>query len=238
MHSKHAQNRSRVALISEGPKAGSSAKRKIPPTPLALLLLILNVVACGNNYSNPDQTSKEHPLVAVVVTANPSPAVAVDGTVQMTASAGYGGYPDGVSYKDVTSSASWATSDATIATVNKGLVSGVGIGSTSVSAVLSGKSGSMTVFVGLPHYITITPAGPIMLSSAGPDMEFFATETFGDGSTLDVSGPATWTATPDGIFGIYPYLGGEATILGPGTATVTATLDPEQSGSVEVTVVQ
>ena len=96
MHAKHAKDRSRVVLIADAPKAGLSPNRKIPPTLLALLLLILNVVACGSNYSNPDQSSKEHPVVAILVTANPSPAIAVNGTVQLSASAGYGGYPDGI----------------------------------------------------------------------------------------------------------------------------------------------
>jgi len=94
----------------------------------------------------------------------------------------------------------------------------------------------MTVFVGLTSYITISPTGPFR-RSATPNMTFVATETFSDGSTLDVSGPAFWDSSSGGVMNIYPYLGGYATLVGTGTTTITATLSAGEVGTLTVTVV-
>lgn len=236
MHTNNTRFEKGFRVTSKWSRVSSFPNPLSVPTLLILPILILTMTGCGSSYSNPDKGSKEHPLLSIRVTANSSPAMAVAATAQLIAGAGYGGYPGGISYKDVTGSATWATSDPAVATVNNGLVSGTGNGSATISAVFGGKSGRITVFVGLPQYITITPAGPFSLS-ATPETDFFATQTFADGSTLDVSGPAIWTATPDGVIDIYPFLGGHAKLVAPGTATVTATLDSGESGSVEVTVV-
>ena len=236
MHTNNTRFEKGFRVTLKWSKVSSFPNRLSVPALLILPILILTMTGCGSSYSNPDKGSKEHPLLSIRVTANSSPAMAVAATAQLTAGAGYRRYAGGISYKDVTGSATWATSDPAVATVNNGLVSGTGNGSATISAVFGGKSGRITVFVGLPQYITITPAGPFSLS-ATQETDFFATQTFADGSTLDVSGPAIWTATPDGVIDIYPFLGGHAKLVAPGTATVTATLDSGESGSVEVTVV-
>jgi hypothetical protein len=94
----------------------------------------------------------------------------------------------------------------------------------------------MTVFVGITHYITISPIGPFSLS-ATPQMSFDATENFADGSTLDVGGPASWTTSSAGIIDMYPYAGGGAKLVAAGTTTVTATLSTGEVGTLTVTVV-
>ncbi|PYV60322.1 MAG: hypothetical protein DMG95_14170 [Acidobacteria bacterium] len=94
----------------------------------------------------------------------------------------------------------------------------------------------MTVFVGLSSYITISPAGPFKLSGT-PGVTFYATETFSDGSTVDVSGPAFWDSSSGGVISIYPFLGGDATLVGTGTTTITATLSTGEIGTLTVTVV-
>jgi hypothetical protein len=94
----------------------------------------------------------------------------------------------------------------------------------------------MTIFVGLTNYITISPAGPFS-RSATPNMTFVATETFTDGSTLDVSGPAIWNSSSGQVMDIYPFLGGYAKLLGTGTTTVTATVSTGEVGTLTVTVV-
>jgi len=148
----------------------------------------------------------------------------------------YQNSPNSFTHTDVTNSAAWTTSDPAIATVNNGLVTGTGIGSVTISATFGGKSGSMTVFVGLTSYITISPTGPFS-RSATPNMNFVATETFPDGSTLDVSGPAIWNSSSGRVMDIYPFLGGYATLVGTGTTTITATVSTGEVGTLTVTVV-
>jgi hypothetical protein len=229
-------NSNTFAVTSDAAKTGSSPGHKVLAALAALGLLILGG-GCGGGYQNvtpPDKPPYQKSFAQVQVFAPAGPSIATGGTVLVSASAVYQISPNSFTNMDVTHSAAWTTSDAAIATVNNGVVTGTGTGSVTISAAFGGKSGSMTVFVGLTNYITISPTGPFRLSSSG--ISFYATETLPDGSTLDVSGPATWNSS-SGVLNIYPYAGGWADIVAAGTTTVTATLDTGEVGSVDVTVV-
>jgi uncharacterized protein YjdB len=85
----------------------------------------------------------------LTITVTPNAATIIVGaTQQFTAMAKY---PDG-STKDVTATAQWSIANPAIATVNAttGLATGVAVGSTSVTASLSGSSGNATLTVTLP----------------------------------------------------------------------------------------
>lgn len=201
---------------------------------LVLALILLTLDACGGGPLAPGPPDPPPPpvLVRVFVTPDSVPFMDVGASVQLRAQ---GQYSDS-SLKDLTSSATWSTSDPAIAMVAQGTVTGTGIGTATISAISGSKSGTITVAVGLTHHITISPPGPFSLS-ATPNISFVATENFSDGTTLDVSGPAFWTASSGGVVNIYPYAGGDATLIGTGTTTVTATLQNGESGSETITVV-
>jgi len=216
---------------------GSSPNHRARAALMSLGLFVLS--ACGGGYQNPKPSNKppyQKSFVQLQVFApSPGPSIPTGGTVHVTASAVYQTSRNSFTNTDVTSSAAWTTSDPAVATVNNGLVTGTGTGSVTISAAFGGESGSMTIFVGIPNYITVNPKGPFILS-AGSSVNFSATEVFPDGSTLDVSGLATWDTSPLGIISIYPYFG-FATLVAPGTTTITATLDTGEVGSTQVTVV-
>ena len=203
------------------------------PVFLALVLLLAGS-ACNPASSN-KTTTTTRTLTGVSVGAQGSPAIALAGTVHLVAN---GSYHDakGAWSEDVTASTTWTTSDETVATVDHGLVTGTGVGTTTISASFGGKSGSITIFVGLAHSMALSPAGPFSLA-AGSSVTFYAIETLPDGSTLDVSGPATWDSSHGGIVSIYPYLGGDATLVATGTTTITATLATGEVATLDVTVV-
>jgi hypothetical protein len=236
MHSEDTRIRNRFAVTAGRPKAGALLNRGILAASVALGLLILS--GCGGGYQNvaPNKPPYQKSLAQVQVSSTELPSIQISGSVLLSASAVYQNSPNSFTNTDVTKSATWATSDSAIATVSNGLVTGAGFGSVTISAAFGGKSGSMTVFVGLTHFITISPTGPFSLS-ATPNVTFFATETFSDGSTLDVSGPAFWDSSSGGVVNIYPFLGGDATLVGTGTTTITATLSTGEVGTLTVTVV-
>jgi hypothetical protein len=228
-------NSNTFAVTSDAAKTGSSPSHKVFAAIVGLGFLVFT--GCGGGYQNARPSTKppyQKSLAQVQVTAIAGRSIQISGTVLVSASAVYQNSPTSFASMDVTNSAAWTTSDAAIATVNNGVVTGTGTGSVTISAAYGGKSGSMTVFVGLTNYITISPTGPFRLSSSG--ISFYATETFPDGSTLDVSGPATWNSS-SGVLNIYPYADGWADIVAAGTTTVTATLDTGEVGSMDVTVV-
>jgi hypothetical protein len=145
-------------------------------------------------------------------------------------------------FKDVTSSATWSSSDTAVATVNNGLVTGTGIGSATITAALDGKTGTAVVVVGQTLTLEVTPVTPETFSlSANPDQHFQALAHYSDGSTLDLTHYTTWSSSHTGVLAFYDpsdytHEPGEALLVSPGTTTVTATLDIEHVGSVSVVV--
>jgi hypothetical protein len=245
MHAKDARTRSSLVAIADGDNTGAFPNRKALPALLALLLVVVNVVGCGGAYtnSNPNDGKKYPFLVDVTLQPATAPSIAVSGTVAVRADAGYQVSANGeVDYKTVTSSATWNTSNAAVATVDKGQVTGTGIGSATISATLDGKTGRTLVVVGQTPTLDITPTGPFSLS-ANPDQHFRAPARYSDGSVLDLTYYVTWNSSAPGVVKFYndPYDYvhdvGEAALLATGTTTITATLDTGDVGSLDVTVV-
>jgi trimeric autotransporter adhesin len=218
-------------------RAGSWPNRNARLAVLTLLLLILAIVGCGGGYPNPTQTSD--PLVAIFVNASSVPSIAPGETIQLGASGGYpSSAPGGISYKDVRKSATWSTSNAAVARVDKGLVTGTGVGSVTITATLGGQTGSATVVVGLSSTLAITPTGADPISkSATPGQQFIAQATYSDGTVLDVTNFGTWSSNPTGIVTFYSYFPGDATFVATGTTTITATFSTGEAPTATVTVV-
>jgi trimeric autotransporter adhesin len=215
----------------------SPSNRKAVPALLALLLL-LTLAACSGAYS----VTNSGTLSAVTLQPGAVPSIAVAGTVQVGANGAYQDSATKISYKDVTSSATWSSSNAAVATVNKGLVTGTGIGSATITASLDGKTGTTVVVVGQTLTLEVTPSVPGTFSlSANPDRHFQAAAHYSDGTVLDLTIYATWSSSMPGVLLFYDpsdyrHEPGEATLVATGTTTVTATLDSEHVGSLGVIV--
>ena len=168
--------------------------------------------------------------VASVDVAPESASVAVGGTVQLSAALkDAGGEP--LSGRTVT----WTTDDAQVATVSAtGLVTGVAVGSATITAGSEGQSGTSHVTVtAVPPPVAsveVTPATATV--SAGGTVQLTATPRDGTGQPL-TGRTVTWatdnaqTATVSGT--------GLVTGVAVGTATITATSEG-QSGTSSVTV--
>jgi trimeric autotransporter adhesin len=132
------------------------------------------------------------PTLTTVTIAPSTPSVAIGKTQQMTATGTY----DNSSTETITDSASWASSDVTIATVGStGLVTGIASGSATISATLAGVSGSTTVNVTVANLasISITPASQSI--SSGATQQYTAIGTLQNGTTTDLTDSVTWTSS-------------------------------------------
>jgi len=167
-------------------------------------------------------------LASIAVTpANPS--IAKGTTKQFTATAIYS---DG-STLDVTGSAAWTPSDASVATITSGgLATALKQGGTTISATSGGATGSTTLTVGPAALVSIavTPADPSI--PKGTTQQFTATGTYSDGSTLDVTSAVSWASSDPSVATIAS--GGLATALTQGSTTITASAGV--TGSVTLTV--
>lgn len=139
---------------------------------------------------------------------------------------------------DVSSTFTWTSSNTAVVTVdNKGIVTGVGKGTATISA----KYGETT----LTGTVTVTPAYTYelvlnrtsMSMAKGSTVSIVATfKTYADGvleSSANVTSAATWSS---GNTSVATVSGGTVTGKGAGTATITATYNGK-SATCSVTVV-
>jgi uncharacterized protein YjdB len=163
-------------------------------------------------------------IVAIQVTPF-NPSLPAGFSRQLTATAIYS---DGTN-RDITSVATWSAVNPAVATVSdaaasKGLVAAVSGGSTAISAQLSGQTGSTTVTVSSATLasIAVTPSRPA--AAAGTVVQFTATGTFSDGTTLDITTFVTWTSSNTAVADISNADGsrGQASAFAAGTTTIQA----------------
>ena len=207
---------------------------------MIVLALLVITTACGGSYSNSSPSGGQaKPLTNVSVYPQSAPSIPVSGSVKLTATGTYGDPAAANPYKDVSSTATWTSSDEAVATVTKGQVTGTGIGSVAITAKLGGYSAATTVVVGLTPNIAITPDGAGTFSLSKPQRQFFANATYSDSTVLDLTNFVTWSASPtdvmkfDDPYGLEPGL---ATFTSTGTATITAYLRVGEEGNLTVTV--
>ena len=156
---------------------------------VVLSCFVFFTTGCGG-VPNSDPPAKT--LAAMSITPATFPLV-VGGTQQLTATATYS---DG-SKADISASASWASSNKTVATVNlAGMVTAVAAGTATISANLTGQSGSAAVTVGSTRSlvsISITPGSAAL--TVGSTKQLTATANYSDGSAANINSSATWTSS-------------------------------------------
>jgi uncharacterized protein YjdB len=146
--------------------------------------VVIGVSSCNGFFIGPTLST---------VTVTPStPSIAIGKTQQMIATGTY----DNSSTDNITDSASWASSDTSIATVSStGLVTGVAQGSATISATLDGISGSTTVTVTVANLssISITPSSKSI--SSGQTQQYTAIGILQNGNTVDLTNSVTWSSS-------------------------------------------
>jgi hypothetical protein len=198
----------------------------------AFILVVITVAIMLSSGCGPSsQSTQTSPPSLVSIAVSPaSPSIAIQGTQQFTAK---GTYSDS-STQDLTSSATWTSSQTNIATITAtGLSTGVAVGSSTISAKLSGITGSTTLSVTPSTLVSIavTPANGAV--AVGLSFQFDAVGTYSDGSTQDLTVATTWSSSTPAVATITP--GGLAIGVTTGSSTITATLG-SMNGSTTLTV--
>lgn len=124
---------------------------------------------------------------------------------------------------DVSTLATWSSSNLGVASVElPGLAVGVELGTTIISALVEGLSGSSTLTVTPPTLVSIavTPESPVVGDGR---VQFAATGTLSDGTSRDLTRLAAWASSAPSVATIDGT--GRALVAGEGVTTVTATLD-------------
>ena len=170
------------------------------------------------------------PVVTSIALAPTAVTIDVGGTTQFTALAGYSDN----SSKEVTASATWSSSDSTVASIqstgqsNPGLASGVAPGNVNITASYSGVSAVTTLNVtgstGTPSSFFI---GQLAASIApGATFQLFGYAEYPDGSVNWVTSTTHWTSSKTSVAAIQDQGAaspGLVTAVASGTTTITAT---------------
>jgi Bacterial Ig-like domain (group 2) len=189
-------------------------------------LVSLVGVGCRGFFVNPTLTS---------MTVTPaSPNLQIGGTLQLIAT----GNNDDGSTKNLTTSSTWTTSDASKVTVSstglvKGIASTTGVTITATNGTVSGTD---TVTVGQTTQtlsLSSSPSSPISLTIVGSNSTITFTATL-NGS--DVTNSTTFTSNNTSV--ISAPSGNTATIVGVGSATITATDNNNHTASITIQVTQ
>lgn len=118
---------------------------------------------------------------------------------------------------DVTADADWSSAKTTIATVKKGLITGVAKGKTTVTATYGGQK--VTVNIEVDQISSIKASVSNLALKSGESAKVTATITFSDGKTKDVTAKAEWQS---GSYKIVAVTGGTVKAVAYGKSYVTA----------------
>jgi len=177
-------------------------------------------------------------LVSIVV----SPTAASIPVATMVTLTAQGFFSDGTS-RDISTQVAWTSAPAAVATVSnaagtRGVVTGVSVGTATVTATLTGVSGTATVTVvgTVLQSITVTPANAT--TTVGLRSNYTATGRYSNGTTVDLTSEVTWATGNAATAAISNTAGAEGQLLARanGTTTVTATL-AGITGTTNVTVI-
>lgn len=182
-------------------------------------------------------TVSASPLVSIAVTPNPlSLVLGLSSSLVAT-----GTYQNGTT-QILTTQVAWSVVDPTVASVSNaassaGRVSGIAVGSTTVTATLSGISGKAAVTVFQAKLVSIAVAPATANITAGTKQQFSATGTYDNGAMPDITTQVTWSSSDITVAQVSNASGsnGLGTALVAGKSTITATLTGV-SGTAALTV--
>ena len=177
------------------------------------------------------------PAVVVSIGLSPINATCAKGATQQFLATGT--YSDGTT-ADLTPVVAWASSNTGAATISnragsQGLATGVGIGTTQITAALDGVTSPadpLTVTAAALSSIALAPLNPS--APKGTTVPFTATGTYTDGTTANLTNQVTWASATPSVAGISPS--GLATALSPGMSGITASLGGVTSPADPLTV--
>jgi hypothetical protein len=180
-----------------------------------------------------------NPASLVSITVTPAnPEIAKGTTQQFTAT---GLFSDN-SIQDVTTTATWSSSDTNVATVgntigSKGLTTGLAGGAATVTATSGDISGSTLLTVNGVNLVSIAIAPVNPAIAKGTKQQFTATGTFSDSTTQNLTASVTWSSSNTGVATISNAAGanGLASSVAAGSTTIKA-VSGSISGSTTLTV--
>jgi hypothetical protein len=168
-----------------------------------------------------------NPAALVSIALSPqSPTIPLGTGQQFTAT---GTYTDGSS-QDLTGTAQWNSSSATVAVINAtGLATSAGTGASTITATQGTVTTATTLTVGVPTIVSLAVSPSAATIPLGTGQQFQTIATYTDGSTQDLTSSVTWRSSLPGI-AVVNSVGGTNTISA-GMTTISAAFGPVSAGA-------
>ena len=169
------------------------------------------------------------PTLTSITVTPASVSIPLGSMEQFTAT---GNYSDGTT-QNLTATVTWSSNPPGLATINQGLASSLGQGTTTISATSGSIAGtaSLTVTPAALVSIAISPQSPTI--SINTTEQFTATGTYTDGSTFDLTSQVNWSSGTPSVATISSS--GVATGIGFGSSTIQG-IDQNVAGTAVLTV--
>jgi hypothetical protein len=169
-------------------------------------------------------------LTSISITP-PSANIPIGRTQQFQA---IGNYNNGTT-QDLTTSASWVSSNPSVATVNAGMATSVAQGDGTISGTSGGISGSATLVIGAPALTSVSVLPGSVTIKTGATVQLQAVGTYTDNSIKDLTLSVAWSSTNPAVASVSSS--GLVTGVGIfGTATIYANGSLGKSGWVTVRI--
>lgn len=196
-----------------------------------LLLASILLTACGGGGGGAAPTPA--PTLKSIAITPASATVAKGGTANLTAT---GTFSDN-STANITTTVTWTSATPATASVgsNTGIVTGVAVGNTTVTAALKGITSNVvpiTVTASALTGIAVTPNAVTI--DKGTTTTFTATGTYADSTTGNISASVTWGSSNTNVATV--STSGVATGVNLGTSTITASASGVTSNAATLTV--
>ncbi|WP_181790664.1 Ig-like domain-containing protein [Myxococcus llanfairpwllgwyngyllgogerychwyrndrobwllllantysiliogogogochensis] len=136
---------------------------------------------------------------------------------------------------DVSTEATWSSSDTAVVSLSQRLASGQGMGTARITATFREVSGSTQLTVAEATALTLSPAEVTLVE--GHPRQLHATATLDNGTSQDVTTSATWKSSQPtvAVVSMDASTRGQVTPVGPGASSLTATFNG-LSASAQVNV--
>lgn len=176
-------------------------------------------------------------LSSIAIMPVSPPSLAIGSAQQFVATGAY----SNATTQNITAQVTWASSNSAVATISAGgLVTGVGVGSTVITASLSGVTSppvtltvTATATSATLTSIEVVPA-PAAHLQVGSTLQFTAIGAYSDGTRQTITSIVNWTSSNTAIATIASS--GLATGVAAGSTVITASLSGVTSQSVTLTV--
>ncbi len=216
-----------VAIVPTGDTAGDSLARTVGNTTITA-----SFDGATSNTATIEVTELVLSSIEIVAHDTTFPI----GTIVHFIGLAHYGTDDNGDTKIIVKTGDWSSEDTSIATVDKGKIVAVGVGTTTIVLDYEGKRDTQSITVTKPLITSILITPETYSISIDRVVHYLAIASYDDGETKDVTRDVVWHSSDEGVATVanHIFAHGIATGLNTGNTNITVTYEGVQVGNTAV----